>query len=113
MEALGKNPIHPFHRRELAETYLRLGMTTSALSEFQKAASCLEQGYEHAYLLFKTAHLMVDEIGDIPSALPTLRRIVRLYPKSYFAAYARRIINHHEAHQKAGPGRREQSAIGD
>ncbi len=98
LEALRDNPINPFHRRQLGEVYLRLGLVDSALSEFRKTIECLDRGYEEAQLLFKCSRLIVDRKDDVPAAIPILRRIIRLYPKSYFAAYARRIVNQYEAH---------------
>lgn len=113
LEALSRHPIDPHHRRRLAECYLRLGLIDSAIAELRKAISCTDRGYDHAYVIFKAAHLIADGKQDVPGALPLLRRLVRLYPKSYFAAYARRIINQHEAHHPRGPERRNPSAIGD
>jgi len=98
LEVLSRNPLNVYHRRHLGEIYLRLGLTDSAASELRKAADCLERSYEQAYLLYKVAWIFAHQKRDVPSALPFLRRIIRIYPKSYFAAYARRIVNRYEAH---------------
>jgi tetratricopeptide (TPR) repeat protein len=99
LEALAKNPLSTHHRQQLAEVYLRLGFLDSAIGEYRKAVECMERGYAQAQILFKLTRLLVERKQDIPTAMPVLRRIVRLYPRSYFAAYARRVVNHYEAHQ--------------
>ena len=96
--ALSLNPLDSQRRRQLADTYVRLDLTQSAIGEFRKAIECIDRGYEQAYLLYKTAHLLADVQENIPAAVPLCRRIIRLYPKSYFAAYARRVVSHYEAH---------------
>lgn len=104
LQALARNPVHPVHRRRLAEAYLRLGLTDSALGEFRRAIECLDRGYEQSLLLFKTSRILVDRKRDVRAALPLLRRLIRLYPKSWFAAYARRIVNGYEARQHTRDG---------
>lgn len=99
LEALAKAPVNVYHREQLAEVYLRLGFVDSAIGEYRKAIECSERGYTQSRLLFKSSRLLIDKKGDIPAALPLLRRLIRLYPRSCFAAYARRIINHYEARQ--------------
>ena len=37
-------------------------------------------------------------LGRLDSAQPYLRRILRTYPRSFFASYARRLINQYEAY---------------
>lgn len=98
LEALRLDPVDAHQRHQLGECYLRLGLTDSALGEFRRAIECLERGYEEAYLLFKCSRLLIDHKRDVRQALPVLRRIIRVYPRSYFAAYARRVVNQYEAH---------------
>lgn len=98
-EALLLDPLDAKRRYQLAEAYLRLERVDHAVGEFQRTIECLERGYEQAYLLFRTSRLLVERQADPGSALPLLRRTIRLYPKSYFAAYARRVVNQYEAHQ--------------
>ena len=49
--------------------------------------------------------MLVERKKATEGAVIILRRIVRLYPKSYFAAYSRRILNHYEAHLEVTDGR--------
>jgi tetratricopeptide (TPR) repeat protein len=97
MKALAKDPLDSVERRQLAECYLRLDLPESAISAYSRAAECVPRGYEHGYLLFKAARLIIDRTLDTRRALPVLRRIIRLYPKSWFAAYSRRVLNEYEA----------------
>jgi hypothetical protein len=54
-------------------------------------------------LLYKAAYVIVEKKKDTQGAVILLRQIVRLYPKSFFAAYARRVLNHYEAYSLATP----------
>ena len=40
----------------------------------------------------------VDRLGNLEGAQPYLRRIIRTYPRSFFASYARRLVNQYEAY---------------
>ncbi|MEM7234606.1 MAG: hypothetical protein AAF517_20675 [Planctomycetota bacterium] len=97
-EALRFDPLNAERRKQLAESYLKLGHTDRAIAEFQRTVECLDRGYEQAHLLYRISRLLVDEKKDVPAALPILRRMTRMYPKSYFAAFARRVINTFDAH---------------
>jgi hypothetical protein len=97
LSVLAQDPLDWARREELAEVYLRLGFVDSAVSELRKAVECLERGHAQARLMYKAARLLVDQKTDITSTLPLLRRLVRLYPKSSFAGYARQVLNRHEA----------------
>jgi tetratricopeptide (TPR) repeat protein len=99
LEALARNPVHAGTREQLADCYLRLGYLDSAIHEYRKAIDCMERGYAQSRLMFMTVHLLVDRKQETGAAVPLLRRLIRLYPKSYFASYARRILNQHEARQ--------------
>ena len=93
-------------RLRLAKIYSHLGYYTSSAYEYSKAAEWLPNGYAHSQVLYKAAYILVEKKGDATRAMTILRRIVRLYPKSYFASYARRIINRYEAHEGALPKKR-------
>ena len=97
LEVLASKPGDVRAREELGDLYASLGHHESASFEYQKAADWLDRGYAQSHLLYKAAHLLVEKKGDAGSAVILLRRIIRLYPKSCFAAYARRILNRHEA----------------
>ncbi len=58
----------------------------------------METGYAQGNVLYKAGRTLVEKKKDIPSAMAILHRIVRVYPRSFFASYSRRVINHHEAH---------------
>jgi tetratricopeptide (TPR) repeat protein len=92
-------------RERLGDLYLRMGFFDSAVYEYQKAAEWVERGYAHGHLLYKAAWVLVERKKKTEAALILLRRIIRLYPKSYFAAYARRVLNHFEAHAGVSDGR--------
>ena len=102
LEQLARKPLDYRARERLAASYRRLGQTDAAIRQYQRAADSVDSGYDHCRLLYKTVWLMVEEAGQTRAALPWLRRLVRLYGKSYFAAYARRVLNHYEAHTAAG-----------
>ena len=97
LEVLASKPGDVRAREELGNLYAALGHHESAAFEYRKAADWLDKGYAQSYLLYKAAHLLVERKGDVGSAVILLRRIVRLYPKSCFAAYARRILSRYEA----------------
>jgi tetratricopeptide (TPR) repeat protein len=100
LESLAADPTNPTTRERLADTYVQLGFLDSAVYEYLKAAEWLERGYAHGHLLYKAALVVVERKRDVAGAVILLRRIVRIYPKSYFASYARRILSHYEAHQR-------------
>ena len=102
LEALARSPLDYRRREALARSYLSMGALAAAIREYGKAAESVDSGYDHARLLYKTSHLLVETKKTVDPALPLLRRIVRLYPRSYFAAYARRVISRHEAFESAG-----------
>jgi tetratricopeptide (TPR) repeat protein len=94
---LGCDPLDAGARQELAETYLELGLIDAAVGQFRRAAECLERGYAQASILYKVSRLLAEVKGEADAAAPVLRRIIRLYPRSYFAGYARRVLNRHHA----------------
>jgi tetratricopeptide (TPR) repeat protein len=113
LEALARDPSHPGLHEALGDLYAGMGFHDSAAYQYRKAAEWTERGYAQGTLLYKAARLLVEKRSDVPGALGILRRIVRLYPRSYFAAYARRIINQHEAHAAAERSRQQTDAHGD
>ena len=105
LRTLATRPLDSRARECLAGAYRRLGAVDAAIGEYRKAADCSERGYAQARLLYKAAWLQVELQQDAARALQSLRRLVRLYPRSYFASYARRVINRNDAHgwrQKSG-----------
>jgi tetratricopeptide (TPR) repeat protein len=98
METLANDPANAGVRERLGDIYASMGFYESAVYEYRKAADWLGRGYSQGHMLYKAAQLLVEKNRNIPAALLLLRRIIRLYPKSYFASYARRIVNHYEAH---------------
>ena len=103
LASLNDQPNNVRLRLRLAKIYTCLGYHTSAAYEYTKAAEWLPKGYAHSQVLYKAAYILVEKKGDLSRALTLLRRIVRLYPKSYFSSYARRVINRYEAHEGAPP----------
>ena len=99
---LGGNPLNARRREALADSYLRLGALDSAISEYRKAADSLDSGPEQARLMYRAIYICVERRMSVKNALPLLRRLVRIYPRSYYAAYARRILNRYEAYESAG-----------
>ncbi|MEC7922999.1 MAG: hypothetical protein VX496_06325, partial [Planctomycetota bacterium] len=53
-------------------------------------------------LMYRAVYICVERRMSVKNALPLLRRMIRLYPRSYYAAYARRILNRYEAYESAG-----------
>ena len=99
---LAGNPLDACRREQLADSYLRLGAIDSAISEYRKAADSLDTGPEQARLMYRASYICVERRLSVKNAVPLLRRMVRLYPRSYYAAYARRILNRYEAYESAG-----------
>ncbi len=100
-EGLRTKPNDVRLRLRLARVYYELGYFDSASFEYSKAAEWIPRGYAHSQVLYKAAYILAERKKDVRRAIPILRRIVRLYPKSYFAAYARRVINRFEARPEA------------
>ena len=100
LETLTADPTNPLAHERLGDLYANMGFLDSAVFEYRKAAEWCHRGYAQGNLLYKAAHVLVEKKKDVPAALGLLRRIVRLYPKSCFAAYSRRIINRYEAHHQ-------------
>jgi tetratricopeptide (TPR) repeat protein len=98
LEILSKDTGNTKIRERLGNLYLRMGFFDSAVYEYRKTSEWLPRGYAHAKVLYKAAHVLAEKRQDLTKAAPLLRRILRLYPKSYFASYARRVLNRYEAH---------------
>ncbi len=105
LERLSEEPNNVRLRLRLAGIYRRLGYYDSAAYEYSKASEWIGGGYAHAHVLYKAAYTLAEQKHDLARALPILRRIVRLYPKSYFASYARRVISRYDAHRGKLPGK--------
>jgi len=105
LETLSVEPTNVQAHDRLGDLYTKLGFLDAAVYQYLKAAEWIDRGYAHGHVLYKAARVIVEKRGDIQAALGLLRRIVRIYPRSYFSAYARRIINHHEAHARQDRGK--------
>ncbi len=104
LERLSEEPNNVRLRLRVAGIYRRLGYYDSAAYEYNKASEWIGRGYAHSHVLYKAAYTLAEQKHDLARALPILRRIVRLYPKSYFASYARRVISRYDAHRGRIPG---------
>src|SRR5262245_17224557 len=106
LKLLSANPGDAATHERLGDLYARLSHWDAAIYEYKKAADWRDHGYAQGHVLSKEARLLIEKKEDIPGATILLRRIVRLYPKSWFASYARRILSHWEARQEQeGPKR--------
>ncbi|HZN60701.1 MAG TPA: hypothetical protein VFD71_21685 [Planctomycetota bacterium] len=99
LETLAVDPTSAPTHEKLGDLYTGMGFLDSAVYQYQKAANWMETGYGQASVLYKAARVLIEKKSDVRGSLGILRRIVRLYPKSFFAAYARRVINQYEAHE--------------
>jgi tetratricopeptide (TPR) repeat protein len=100
LEALSIDPTNAAVHEKLGDLYARLGHWDAAAYQYRKAAEWLDHGYAQGHILYKTARILIEKKQDVSGSLVLLRRIVRLYPKSWFASYARRILSHWEARQE-------------
>lgn len=98
LEALAMDPTSSTAHERLGDLYASMGFLDSAVYQYRKAADWIETGYGHSQLLYKAGRILVEKKKDPASAIALLRRVVKLYPRSYFASYARRVINQFEAH---------------
>ena len=80
------------------ELHLRLGDYQSALYQGYVLVDLLPAGPTQALLLYRISRVLVERLGNLAGAQPHLRRLIRLYPKTFFASYARRLVNHYEAY---------------
>ena len=100
LEALAVDPSNAGIHEKLGDLYARLGHWDAAAYEYRKAAEWLDRGYAQGHVLYKTARILIEKKDDVTGAIILLRRIVRLYPRSWFASYARRVLSHWEARQE-------------
>ena len=100
LEALAVDPSDVGAHERLGDIYGRMGHFDAAVYQYLKAAEWLERGHTQAQILYKAARIIVERKKDTRGALILLRRIVRLYPKSCFAGYARRVLSHYEAREQ-------------
>lgn len=101
LEVLALDPTSASAHERLGDLYSSMGFLDSAVYQYHKAADWLDTGYAQSHVLYKAARIQVERKKDIAAALVVLRRIVRVYPRSFFASYSRRVINHYEAHNAA------------
>ncbi len=98
LKELKNSATNPVLRRELIELFLARGELDSALYHSYALVELLPFGHAHAFALYRLAQILVDQLGDLESAQPYLRRIIRGYPRSFFASYGRRLVNQFEAY---------------
>ncbi|MGE3164167.1 MAG: tol-pal system YbgF family protein [Planctomycetota bacterium] len=95
---LGDRPTDPVLRSQLIDLYLGLGDVDGALYHAYALVELLPRGHAHGYALYRLAQILVEQRKRLDAAQPYLRRIIRLYPRSFFASYARRLVNQFEAY---------------
>lgn len=100
---LETNPLDPRLRRELTLLHLGRGEPRSAIYHSYVLVELLPHGPSQALALYRLCQLLVGPSAEknprnLHAAQPYLRRLIRLYPRSYFASYARRLVNQYEAH---------------
>lgn len=95
---VGDRPTDPVLRSQLIDLYLGLGDVENALYHAYALVELLPRGHAHGYALYRLAQILVEQRKRLDAAQPYLRRIIRLYPRSFFASYARRLVNQFEAY---------------
>jgi len=85
-------------RKEVTEILLELGEDQAAAYHAYALAELLPPGPSHGLALYRLCQTLVDRLNRLDQAQPHLRKIIRLYPRSFFASYARRLVNHFEAY---------------
>lgn len=98
LRELRKDPEDPILRGDLIDLHLRHGEVDRALYHAYAQVAFLPTGPAHAHALYRMAQIYVDHLGDLESAQPYLRRIIRCYPRDFPANYARRLVNQYEAY---------------
>jgi tetratricopeptide (TPR) repeat protein len=112
LRRLSQDPTNAALRERLGNVYLRMGYLDSAVYEYRKTAEWLDRGYGHSKILYKMSYVLAHKKGDVAKAVPILRRLERLYPRSYFASYARRILNRYDAERAARKSKRAEELTG-
>ncbi|MEE8142171.1 MAG: hypothetical protein V3T77_03655 [Planctomycetota bacterium] len=95
---LHSRPTNTRLRRELIDLYMKVGDYEQALYHAYMHVELLPRGHSHGFALYRLCQMLVDRLGRLDAAQPYLRRILRTYPRSFFASYARRLINQYEAY---------------
>lgn len=85
-------------RSQLIDLYLGLGDADGAMYHAYVMIELLPRGHAHAYALYRLSQILAERRNRLDAAQPYLRRIIRLYPRSFFASYARRLVNQYEAY---------------
>lgn len=88
----------PVLRGQLIDLYLSLGDADSASYHAYALVEMLPRGHAHGFALYRLAQILAERQKRLDAAQPYLRRIIRLYPRSFFASYARRLVNQYEAY---------------
>lgn len=95
---VGRHPTQPALRSQLIDLYLSVGDHSQAAFHAYALAEMLPRGHAHGFALYRLAQILAEKQRNLPAAQPYLRRIIRLYPRSFFASYARRLVNQYEAY---------------
>ncbi|MEM7163988.1 MAG: hypothetical protein AAF581_00905 [Planctomycetota bacterium] len=98
LQEVREHPTHPTLRSQLIDLYLGLGETENALYHAYALVEMLPRGHAHGFALYRLSQIIAERQKQLPEAQPYLRRIIRLYPRSFFASYARRLVNQYEAY---------------
>ncbi|MFQ5654505.1 MAG: hypothetical protein ACE5GW_07220 [Planctomycetota bacterium] len=85
-------------RLELMELHWSLGELDEAAFHAYVLDELLPRGHSHCYALYRLSQILAERRKKLEEAQPYLRRLLRLYPRSYFASYARRLVNQCEAY---------------
>ncbi len=88
-EEAARDPSDPEARRRMGEIHLRRGETNEALDRFRAALPLIESAEARTTLAFRTSDLLARE-GRPAEARELLDEVVRLFPNTRFADYARR-----------------------
>ena len=76
-----RDPENPVLRGDLIDLHLRRGELDRALYHAYAQVAFLPNGPAHAHALYRIAQIHVDHLGDLESAQPYLRRIIRSLPQ--------------------------------
>ncbi|MCA8961188.1 MAG: hypothetical protein KDC38_11775 [Planctomycetes bacterium] len=91
-------PTDPQLRRELLEILLEVGDYEAASYHAYVLVELLPHGPIQGFALYRLCQVLVDKLNRLEEAQPHLRRIIRVYPRSFFASYARRLVSQYEAY---------------
>lgn len=91
-------PTDPQLRKEVLEILLELRDYPLARYHAYVLVELLPHGPTHSLALYRLCQILVERMNHLEEAQPHLRRIIRVYPRSFFASYARRLVSQYEAY---------------